>query len=275
MILHSCGLNRREPLEILLTARPETTPWREQLRRLYFGTSLAALRFQMALAAIDLAIIAFFLFGPYLHDQPSYLVIDYVIAVWIAAELFAQGACTRSLRHWLLKPMTWIDIVVLLTLLFPQTLFSFAFLRAVRLWAIVQRPIFMVFLRWIGQAHLRDAIVSAINLVIFLFTVTGFVYTFFFERTGIAGFVEALYFTVATVTTTGFGDITLPGIAGKLTSIVTMIIGISLFVRLAQSVVRPFKVTFPCPRCGLNRHDTDAVHCKACGQILKIPDEGI
>ena len=79
---------------------------------------------------------------------------------------------------------------------------------------------------------------------------------------------------MATVTTTGFGDITLPGTFGKLTSIVTMIVGISLFVRLAQAVVRPYKVTFPCPECGLNRHDTDAVHCKACGHVLNIPDEG-
>ena len=30
-----------------------------------------------------------------------------------------------------------------------------------------------------------------------------------------------------------------------------------------------------CPACGLMRHDIDAVHCKACGQILNIPDEGL
>jgi voltage-gated potassium channel len=101
------------------------------------------------------------------------------------------------------------------------------------------------------------------------------VLTFFFnEEEGIAGYVDALYFTVATVTTTGFGDVTLPGTAGKLTSIVAMIVGITLFVRLAQSVFRPNKVTFPCPQCGLSRHEPDAVHCKACGNVLNIPDEG-
>ncbi|HNQ92933.1 MAG TPA: ion transporter, partial [Alphaproteobacteria bacterium] len=26
--------------------------------------------------------------------------------------------------------------------------------------------------------------------------------------------------------------------------------------------------------CGLYLHDQDAVHCKACGHILNIPDEG-
>ena len=57
-------------------------------------------------------------------------------------------------------------------------------------------------------------------------------------------------------------------------NILVMIIGISLFVRLAQAVFRPNKVYFPCPQCGLARHETDAVHCKACGHILNIPDSG-
>jgi voltage-gated potassium channel len=33
-------------------------------------------------------------------------------------------------------------------------------------------------------------------------------------------------------------------------------------------------VRFACPTCGLQRHEPDAVHCKACGMILNIPDEG-
>ncbi|MNL88299.1 hypothetical protein D3C87_2179250 [compost metagenome] len=53
-----------------------------------------------------------------------------------------------------------------------------------------------------------------------------------------------------------------------------MIVGISLFVRLAQSIFRPNKVNFLCPECGLQKHDPDAVHCKACGHVLNIPDHG-
>jgi len=39
-------------------------------------------------------------------------------------------------------------------------------------------------------------------------------------------------------------------------------------------VFRPNKVRYPCPACGLERHEPDAVHCKACGQLINIPDEG-
>ena len=81
-------------------------------------------------------------------------------------------------------------------------------------------------------------------------------------------------FILATLTTTGFGDITLPGNWGRVLSIIIMLTGITLFLRLAQTIVRPHKVRFPCPVCGLQKHDPDAVHCKACGETLCIPDEG-
>ncbi|THV15552.1 potassium channel family protein [Rhizobium rhizophilum] len=248
---------------------------RLRLARLYYGRDTAAIRFQFALMVIDLAIIGFFLAGPYLRDRPSYLILDYAIAAWIAVELVAQWSAHYSTRRFLARPMTWVDIFVLGTLLFPQWLFNFAFLRVARIWAVAQRPVFKLMLNRLGLKEQTDVVTAFINLFVFLFLVTGFVYTFFFYREDPGtGFIDALYFTVATVTTTGFGDITLPGTFGKLTSIVTMIVGISLFVRLAQAIVRPHKVSFPCPECGLQRHDVDAVHCKACGHILNIPDDG-
>lgn len=249
--------------------------FRNTLQRIERGKDAMALRWQAFFAVVDLAILAFFLFGPYLRAGPSYLIIDYLIAVWIGAELLLRIVAAPTWGVLLRRPMTWIDIVILATLLFPDVLYNFAFLRAMRLWAVGNSTLLRVGLRRAGYPHLLDVVRALINLLVFLFIATGFVYTsFFYNRPGEEGFVDALYFTVATITTTGFGDITLPGTAGKLTSVVTMIVGISLFVRLAQAVVRPNKVHYPCPRCGLQRHDSDVVHCKACGEILNIPDEG-
>lgn len=230
---------------------------------------------QALFATVDLAILAFFLLGPYLRSGPTYLIIDYAIAVWIAAEMVIRAIAAPSVLNWVKRPMTWIDVIVLGTLLFPSILFNFAFLRVMRLWAIGRSPLLTEALRRMDCGEHLDVVRAVLNFLVFLFLVTGFVYTtFFYHQEGGKGFVDALYFTVATVTTTGFGDITLPGTLGKLTSVVTMIVGISLFVRLAQAVVRPHKVTYPCHRCGLQRHDADAVHCKACGEVLNIPDEG-
>lgn len=247
---------------------------RRRLRSLYYGSHPAALAFQFAMMMVDLAIIAFFLIGPYLRAGQAYLLVDYVVAVIIACELVARMLVAPTLRYWLGRPMTWVDLAILGTLLLPDQLANFAFLRALRIWAISHSRLFSLILRRRGLLEYEDTIQACINFLVFLFLVTGFVYSTFFYAENVSGFVDALYFTVATVTTTGFGDITLPGTLGKLTSIVTMIIGISLFVRLAQTIVRPHKVIFQCPQCGLRRHDADAVHCKACGLLLNIPDEG-
>ncbi|WP_438753367.1 potassium channel family protein [Pararhizobium sp. O133] len=264
--------NHRETIEPAPTTLDRL---RSRLRVLYLGTGPRAVRFQVVMALVDLAIIIFFLLGPYFSGGRTYLIVDYVIAALIAFELAARALLTNSFMRWLTRPMTWVDIAILATLLFPTTFSNFAFLRAFRIWSLSQSKVFTLLVKRAGCGEWEDVIRACVNFLTFLFLVTGFVYTtFFYHEAGIDGFIDALYFTVATVTTTGFGDITLPGALGKLTSIVTMIFGISLFVRLAQAIVRPHKVVFPCPQCGLQRHETDAVHCKACGHVLNIPDEG-
>lgn len=249
--------------------------FRDALRILYHGSSPAALRFQMAVILIDLAIIAFFIASPLLRDRPSFLWVDYSVAALLAGDIVMRGLASSDVLRWLKQLTVLVDIFILVTLLMPNTLANLGFLRILRLWSLSRSGILWRPLRRAGYSTWRDAAHAVVNLLTFLFVVTGFVYTFFFsEGSGIEGYVDALYFTVATVTTTGFGDIVLPGAWGKLTSIATMIVGISLFVRLAQAIFRPNKVFFPCPVCALQRHDPDAVHCKACGTLLKIPDQG-
>jgi voltage-gated potassium channel len=248
---------------------------RTRLRLLYHGHSPLALRFQAWVLLVDLAILVFFAFSPILRDQPAFLWIDYLVAAIVAVDFAARMLASNDIARWWRQPTTWVDVFILLTLLAPFWLANFGFLRILRLWTLSRGSAMWRPLKRFGLEQYRETGHAIINLLTFLFLVTGFVYTFFARSgSGIDNYVDALYFTVATVTTTGFGDITLPGNGGKLTSILVMIVGITLFVRLAQSIFRPAKVTFPCPQCGLQRHEPDAVHCKACGHVLNIPDEG-
>ena len=164
---------------------------------------------------------------------------------------------------------------MLATLLVPQLFFNFGFLRVLRLWTLFNSEFFW---RTVGRRYddtrVEDVTRTLATLVTFVFIATGFVYTSFAgTKRGIDTYVDALYFTVTTLTTTGYGDILLTGTWGRILSIIIMIVGITLFLRLAQTIFRPYKVRFPCPTCGLGVHDPDAVHCKACGQLLNIPND--
>jgi len=249
---------------------------RARLRYLYHGGQPAAVKFRLTVIVIDFAIIAFFLAAPILKNVGwAFYVLDYLIAALLAADLAARAYAYSDIRDWLKKPIVWLDLFVLATLLFPAWLFNLGFLRMLRLWTLLNSDFFW---RTVG-ARFDDTRVEGIvralsGLVTFVFVVTGFVYATFIGHDGISGYIDALYFTVATLTTTGFGDVTLPGPLGKLLSIAIMLVGITLFLRLAQALIKPHKVRFPCDRCGLQTHDPDAVHCKACGNLICIPDEG-
>lgn len=248
---------------------------RRRLRLLYHGESRAALRFQLTVVIVDLAIIAFFVASPVLIESEAYLWLDYSIAALLAADMTGRALAADSLSEWSRRVYVWVDALVLVTLLLPNSLANLGFLRILRLWSLSRSGVLWKPLLRHGYGEWRDPVHAAMNLVTFLFVSTGFVYTWFFRgQGGLDAYIDALYYTVAAMTTTGFGDIVLPGGWGKLTAIVIMIIGISLFVRLGQAIFRPAKVFFPCPECALQRHDTDAVFCKACGHKLKIPDEG-
>ena len=267
----------RPDADTIVPPRAEGLRIRARLRYLYHGSSPLAVRFRLAVIVIHFAIIGFFLAAPILHEAGLvFYVVDYLIAAVLGLDLAARAYAHTDLRDWLKKPVVWVDLFVLATLLFPAWLFNFGFLRLLRLWTLLNSDFFW---RTVGRRYddtrVEEITRALASLVTFIFVVTGFVYaTFRGSHAGISGYLDALYFTVATLTTTGFGDITLPGNWGRVLSIVVMLTGITLFLRLAQTIFKPHKIKFPCPTCGLQKHDPDAVHCKACGEILCIPDDG-
>jgi voltage-gated potassium channel len=122
----------------------------------------------------------------------------------------------------------------------------------------------------------EEVIYSAINLFVFIFIVTAAVFVLQVEvNDSINNYIDALYFTIATLTTTGFGDIILVGSTGRLLAVIIMIVGVALFIRLVQTIFMPNKVRHECLDCGLTKHDRDAVHCKHCGRQLHIRTEGV
>ena len=247
------------------------------LRDLYFGSNVAATRFQLGLLAFDLITVTFFLVATFLPYSEWILAADVLIAIGLAFDFACRIYISPRPLQYLRQPMAIVDLIVLVSLLLPALAPNLGFLRLLRALRLAGSYNVLVALESDVPFVRRNLkiIRATVNLGVFVFLVSAIVYVQ--QRTinpDINDYLDALYFTIATLTTTGFGDITLEGKYGRVLATLVMIFGISLFLNLVSAVFRPKKVDHPCPRCALLEHDIDAVYCKACGQILQIPNPG-
>ena len=243
------------------------------LRELYEGESRRSVWFRYGLLLFDVATIVFLVLTSFIDGSPVLELVDTAIGIIILADFIARLLVSRHRFHDLLHPLGLADIAVIISFLAPVSGHELGFLRALRALRLFRSY-------RIASRMKRDfpfvrrnyeTIVAGTHLFVFLFVMTAVVYeTQHQHNPAIGNYVDALYFTVTTLTTTGFGDITLPGTTGRLLSIVMMIVGVSLFVRMAQVLFRPRRMHHKCASCGLSEHETDAVHCKRCGMLLHL-----
>ena len=221
--------------------------FRGHLRHLFYGHRPAAVAFQSGLLAVDLAAIAYFLATTFVADAPWLRAVDLLLGILLALEFLGRMFAHRHPMHYLENGAAIVDLVVIASLFVSALGANLGFLRVLRTVRLLRSYYVLGRLKRLFPAVRRneEVILAALNLA------------------------------VLALSTTGFGDVTLIGsTSGELLSIAMMIVGITLFFRLAQAVFRPGgKVLYPCPQCGLQRHEPDAVHCKACGYVLNIPND--
>lgn len=95
---------------------------------------------------------------------------------------------------------------------------------------------------------------------------------------GFSSIPKSIYWTIVTITTVGYGDITPQTVTGQVIAATAMLMGYSIIavptgiltVELAQEMQR-VKQQLQCDHCSRAGHDRDAHFCKFCGE--KLPGE--
>ena len=252
---------------------------KSRIAALYEGSSNSAVRFRYSVIIFDALTILFFIATAHVAHGLLLIAISQILVRQASINLAARLWIAKNRKAFFWQVYTLADVVVIVTLLLdPLFSGSLAFLRILRALRLIHSYHLLRDLRRDSAFFRRneDALLAGINLFVFIFATTMTVLIFFIDETQTQSpYIDALYFTVATLTTTGFGDITMASPAGKMFSVFVMVVGVALFVRLAQAIFQPQKVRYTCPTCGLTRHDIDAVHCKHCGEQLKILTGGV
>ncbi len=250
---------------------------RKFFRELYYGSHDYSRAFRFTLLAIDAATLIYFIAVTTLPPSPLLRTIDIAIGVYIALDLLARFIAAYTTRGYFREISTWTDLAVLASLMVPAAAEDYLFLRILRIFRLLRSYHMLRDLRELSPFFRRheDIVNSVVNLLVFVFAISALVFVLQYRTNeGINTYLDALYFTVTALTTTGFGDIVLEGSLGRLLAIVILVFGVGLFLRLIQVIFRPSKVRYTCPDCGLNQHEADAVHCKHCGRVLNIATGG-
>ena len=211
---------------------------------------------------------------------------EVIIVLFFIIEYIARLYAAKNRLRQLLDIYSIVDLIaivptisLLVLPLFGVTL-NFGFIKVIRVVRVFR--IFR-FLRFTADPQFFFGSITRrlLNLIRLFLTIL----MIFFISSGLFFYVEnplnpnvqtfgdAFYFTVVTLTTVGFGDITPLSEAGKWITVFMILSGIILIPWQISRIVKEWiyistKKKVLCPGCGLRYHDENASHCKSCGHII-------
>jgi voltage-gated potassium channel len=192
--------------------------------------------------------------------------IEYLLRLWSSEKRLRYAFSLYGL----------IDLLAILPFLF--TAVDISFIRVFRWFRILRLIRFVEGKTIFGYVSREDSVIF-VRILFTLFTII-FVYSGLIYQVehpvnskGFSTFLDAIYFSVATMTTIGFGDITPASEIGQFLTVLMILTGIALIPwqlgDLIKQLVKTSKqVEIRCSNCGLASHDDDARFCKACGKEL-------
>lgn len=203
--------------------------------------------------------------------------INTLMIVCFAVEYLLRLWCAEQKVKYLFSIYSLIDLVVILP--FFLGVIDVSFILIFRWLRILHLMRFITSKTWLGIINQEDGVILArilFTLFAIIFIYSGLIYQVEHAVNSAAfrTFFDAVYFSIVTMTTVGFGDITPISEGGRWMTLFMIVTGIALIPwqvgdLIKQLVKTANQLEMPCPGCGLYFHDADAKFCKHCGTKLE------
>jgi len=211
------------------------------------------------------------------------MVVEWVITIFFTIEYIARVISVRQPFKYIFSFYGIIDLLATLPkyigLIFPGSGFLLA-IRAIRLLRVFR---ILKLVHFVGASNQLTAALkkSKAKIAVFLFSVIvlciilgTLMYMIEGPENGFTSIPLSIYWTIVTLTTVGFGDITPVTPLGQLLSVIIMIMGygiIAIPTGLVTAQIINDKThlnTQVCANCSANKHRDDARFCYNCGASL-------
>lgn len=263
---------------------------KEELHKIIFGTeSDGGKRFDVILIGVILLSVFVLMLDSIKTISERYGEMIYAIE-WMFTLIFTLEYGVRiycSPRPWRYITSFYgiIDLLSVLPTYLTLLVTGTNFLLFIRLIRVLR--VFRVFklVRYLSEANIlmRAMFQSRRKVLVFFFcvlvlsTVFGsLMYAVEGPGNGFTSIPKGIYWTIVTITTVGYGDITPQTAFGQVIAALAMLTGYSIIAvptgiftaELAQQIQQD-KLRHTCGSCFRTGHDADAIHCKYCGVFLK------
>ncbi|MBW6452138.1 MAG: ion transporter [DPANN group archaeon] len=202
----------------------------------------------------------------------SIFILEYLLRYWVAEKKISHIFNIYSI----------IDLIAIIPTF--VIFFDLRFIRILRVFRIFR------FMRYVDTGAFLSNVqkMRNIRIVKIIFTITSIIFlfsSFIYEAEHITNpdindIGTAVYFSIVTLTTVGFGDIVPITPMGRVMTVLMILVSIALIPwqlgLLVKEVIFSIKnKRFAlCRKCGLNQHDMDATHCKHCGHVIYQENSG-
>ncbi len=194
-------------------------------------------------------------------------VVEYVLRLW----------CAPDRLRFIFNIYSLIDLVTIAPFVIGVS--DAGFLRIFRWFRILRLIRFLENKTLWGKVRSEDApffIRILFTLLAIVFVYSGLIYQaeHHINAEEFHTFLDAFYFSVVTMTTVGFGDVTPITQTGKLLTVLMIVTGVALIPWQVGDLVRRLVKSgaqreMICTGCGLAFHDPDAQFCRRCGTGLR------
>jgi voltage-gated potassium channel len=219
------------------------------------------------------------------YDIPNYVKVqlDFVntaILVIFAGEYMVRLWCTENKVQYVLSFYSLVDLIAILP--FFLGVVDISFIRLLR-WFRILRLIRFINKKFLFGISTEDGVIFArilFTLFAIIFVYSGLIYQVEHPvNSDVFGtFLDALYFSIVTMTTVGFGDVTPSSELGRFLTVLMILTGIALIPWQVGDLIKQLikannHVETVCLSCGWYLHDLDANYCKKCGTQLRKDKE--
>ncbi|MFH7028310.1 MAG: potassium channel family protein [Heteroscytonema crispum UTEX LB 1556] len=234
------------------------------------------------LTIVGLVLLSSGIFVAQTYDIPQAIrddlnALDTGILIIFAVEYGLRLWSAENKVNFILNLYSLIDLMAILPFFIGMV--DFSFIRLLRSLRILRLIRFIDKKYLFGSINTEDGVIFArilFTLFAIIFVYSGLIYQVEHPVNSKAfhTFLDAFYFSIVTMTTVGFGDVTPISDNGRLLTVLMILTGIALIPWQVGDLIKRLvktanQVETVCSGCGLAFHDADAVFCKQCGTKLR------